>query len=530
MTVRKSDDLVFHYRLARQADRTPDRALLREGDRRLSYAEVDATTNGIGRGLANLGVRKRDTVLVMLPSGIDFVLLWLGLSKIGAILVPINEAYRGNVLLHQVNGSAARLMVVHAKHLPRLVDLAPQLASLEHVVLAGGSAADRDTARRDWTVSELDEIFAHPTSALPAVVEYHDPMAIFYTSGTTGPSKGVLYGYAQAHATALPFARNCTADDVFYQFLPMHHVVLPNCFGLVLLSGAAMVIRERFSLNEFWPDVRRHGVTTTLMLGAIANFVYRVPAKPDDAAHTLRKVFMVPLLKELDDFRRRFDCEVFTWFNMTEVSTPIHSDGFRLANARSCGRVRRGVTARIVDEHDEPVATGMPGELVIRTEDPWELNLGYWRNPEQTLQAWRNLWFHTGDLFVADEDGNFYFLDRLKDAIRRRGENISSFEVEEEVNGHPAVLESAAVAVPSEIAEDEIKLVAVLKRGHSLSPAELLDYLQPRMPYHMVPRYVELVTAELPKTPTGKIQKHVLRATGTTDCWDREAAGYRVSR
>lgn len=517
-------ELVFHELLARRAERTPERPLLRQDGRVLSYAEVERASNRAGRGFGALGVRKGDTVLVMLPAGIDFVLLWLGLGRIGGILAPVNEAYRGAVLRHQVNDSEARLLVLHADCLPRVLELAAELPHVRHVVLAGGTADDRERARRHWTVSELEALWAPDDAPLPSVVRHFDPMAIFYTSGTTGPSKGVLYSYAQAHATCLPFSRNCDAADVFYMFLPMHHVVLPNNFGLTLLAGGSMAIRAGFSVREFWPDVRRYGATTTMMLGAVANFLHRPPARPDDADHPLRKVFMVPLIAELDDFRRRFGCEVFTWFNMTEVSTPIHSDGFRLVDGRSCGRLRPGVQARIVDAHDEPLPPGQAGELVLRTDDPWEMNLGYWRNPAATVEAWRNQWLHTGDLFVQDADGNFYFLDRLKDAIRRRGENISSQEVEREVQAHEAVLECAAVAVPSEHGEDEIKLVVVLEPGRTLAPAALLAHLAPRLPAFMLPRYVEVRAGVLPKTPTGKIRKTELRAGGIGAAWDREHA------
>jgi crotonobetaine/carnitine-CoA ligase len=526
----KSEELVLHRVLRRHAQQTPGKPLFKSHERDCSYGEAAVLTNRIADALRGMRVGKGDTVLVMLPGSIDYVLIWLALSRIGAILVPVNDAYKGNVLLHQVNDSEARSMIIDARYLDRVELLAPQLLHLKHLALRGGDPQHVAGARGRWAVFPYKALFEGDASEIDAGVEYHEPSAIFYTSGTTGPSKGVLYGHAQGHATALPMARQFSADDTFYMFNPLYHVGLAHIFGAVLLSHGTLVLRERFSAEAFWPDVRRFGATATLMLGAVANFIYRRPTRPDDRKHPLRRVLMVPLLKEVDEFRRRFNCEVMTWFNMTEVSTPLHSDGFTLVNNKSCGQPREGIQARVVNEWDEPVADGEIGELVLRPARPWEFNLGYWKNPAATVQAWRNLWFHTGDMFVRDAEGNFYFVDRLKDAIRRRGENISSYEVEEEVNSHPSVLESAAVAVPSEFGEDEVKVVAALRPDQELTPEALLRYLEPRMPYFMLPRYVKIVRDELQKTPTGKIQKHGLRLAGTAGCWDREAARYKVKR
>jgi crotonobetaine/carnitine-CoA ligase len=258
-------------------------------------------------------------------------------------------------------------------------------------------------------------------------------------------------------------------------------------------------------------------------------FLLKEPPSPRDRDHPLRHVVMVPLSDDAQAFAERFGVDVYTTFNMTETSCPIVSE--RNPRVRgTCGRPRAGVEARIVDENDCEVAPGEVGELILRTDVPWAMNHGYHKNPQATAQAWRNGWFHTGDAFRYDSDGNFFFVDRLKDAIRRRGENISSFEVEAELMAHPAVREAAAVAVPSEHSEDEVLAVVAPVAGQSVDPAELLGFLLPRMPHFMVPRYVR-VLPELPKTPTQKVQKNLLRADGVTpDTWDREAAGIRVRR
>ena len=306
--------------------------------------------------------------------------------------------------------------------------------------------------------------------------------------------------------------------------LPMFHVALSHMFGIVIIAGASMAVRGKFSVSNFWSDIRNFGATFSILLSTMPNFLMSQPPSPSDRDHTLKKLIMIPLLRNLEEFKDRFGVhQVTTLFNMTEVSCPISADGWDLKNLQSCGRPRPGIQARIVDENDEPLPPGKAGELVLRADNPWELNLGYWRNEKATAEAWRNQWLHTGDGFKYDEDGNFYFVDRIKDCLRRRGENISSFEVEVEVDAHPAIRESAAVGVPSDLSEDELKVVASLKPGCAVEPADLLEFLKARLPAYMVPRYIEIIEDELPKTPTGKVQKVVLRATGTKGAWDRES-------
>ncbi len=526
----KSRGIVYHYLLEDHARRHPDKPLLMMHDQVMSYAEVDRAANRIGRGFAAAGVTKGDRVLVMLPSSIDYALVWLGLCKIGALMVPVNEAYKAGMLRHQANNSGAKLAVIWDGHLGPWHEVAEELMTLKSVFVyqtAASPPPNPPPSRgrvSEWTCLPFDALFHPDDSPLPPAVEYYDPMAIFYTSGTTGPSKGVLYSYAQAHATAMPPARLCAPDDVFYMTLPMFHVGLSHMFGIVIIAGATMAVRGKFSVSNFWSDIRHYKATFSILLSTMPNFLLSQPESPADRDHTLKKLIMIPLLKDLDAFRDRFGVRnITTLFNMTEVSCPISADGFNLVNNQSCGRPRPGVEARIVDEFDEPLPPGKTGELVLRANNPWEFNLGYWQNPQVTAEAWRNQWLHTGDGFQMDADGNFYFVDRIKDCLRRRGENISSFEVEIEVDAHPAVLESAAVAVPSELSEDELKVVAALKPGCSVEPPELLAFLKARLPAYMVPRYIEIRADELPKTPTGKVQKVLLRASGTMGAWDREA-------
>jgi len=239
---------------------------------------------------------------------------------------------------------------------------------------------------------------------------------------------------------------------------------------------------------------------------------------------------MVPLIPEVEDFKSRFDCLVSTTWGGTEMNCPTRS-GFDLVDNMSCGRVANDrYEVRIADENDAELPPGIPGEALVRTKEPWIITTGYWNHPEWTEKAFRNLWYHTGDMLMKDAEGNLYFVDRIKDAIRRRGENISSFEVENEINAHPDVLECAVIPVESEHTEQEVMAIVVPSSPGKLNPKDLVKFLEPRMPYFMVPRYIDCVDI-LPKTPTGKIQKYILRDRGiTASTWDRELAGIKLQR
>ena len=276
--------------------------------------------------------------------------------------------------------------------------------------------------------------------------------------------------------------------------------------------------------------MRRHGATVTFLLGAMANFLFQQPSTDDDADNPLERALVVPLLPEIEAFKRRFGCLVSTTWGATEFNVPTRST-FELANNRTCGRVAEDrYEVRIVDELDREAPPGVPGEAVVRPREPWITMTGYWGHPDWTVATWRNLWLHTGDMLMRDEEGNLYFVDRTKDAIRRRGENISSMEVEQEIVAHPDVVECAVVPVASEHTEQEVMAVVVPRPDATLDLAELIEFLAPRMAYFMVPRYVEVAEA-LPKTQTGKIQKYALRERGLTpQTWDRDATGIRLRR
>lgn len=489
-----------------------------------TYADTLRETIRTANALKALGVKQGERVLIWLPNSADCLRAWFGLNYLGAVFVPINLAYRGNLLRHAVKLSEARLGLIHADLHRRLGEV--ELSRLEEIVVLGGSGSDIAGLK----VHQSDAFLSDDTTppALERPIAPWDMQSIIFTSGTTGPSKGVMSSYMHlyAMAKAAPFL---SADDRYMINLPMFHSggVMP--VTAMLIHGGSIVMVDAFDTNTFWNTVRRDGITTAILLGVMGGFLLKRPPSDDDKTHPLRTCTYVPLNDTAPQFHERFGTEVHTHFNMTEICMPIVSEPNPKALG-SAGKVRSGVQVRIVDENDCEVPIGAVGELVVRTDCPWELNHGYAANPEATAAAWRNGWFHTGDGFRKDAEGNFFFVDRLKDAIRRRGENISSFEVESEVLSHPAVREAAAVAVKSEIAEDEVMAVVALKEGVDFDPADLIEFLRPRMAHFMVPRYVRVVEG-LPRTPTAKIEKVKLREAGVTDdTWDREKAGISIKR
>ncbi|HKU97792.1 MAG TPA: AMP-binding protein [Vineibacter sp.] len=520
------EDCVLRPLLERRAAETPDKVFIRFADGSTwTYRQTLDIASRTAAGLHALGVKQGEHVLSWLPNGPDAIRVWFGLNLLGAVYVPINLAYKGRLLAHVVENSDASLIVAHADLVARLADI--DRAKLNRAVVLGGPAP------------AVPGIETHPASALaPATTDLPplerpiapwDTQTIIYTSGTTGPSKGVLSSYLQLYSMGTASFHFIGAGDRYMVNLPLFHVGGTAPVYTMLIKGGSLAIVDAFDTASFWRVIRETETTTVVLLGVMATFLVKQAPAPQDRDHGLRTAIMVPLCEDAAAFSRRFGCDVYTVFNMTEVSAPLTSDRNPVALG-SCGRPRDGVEVRIVDENDCEVAPGETGELIVRTDRPWAMNHGYYKNPEATVRAWRNGWFHTGDAFRRDANGDYFFVDRMKDAIRRRGENISSFEVETEVCAHPAVKEAAAVAVASEFAEDEVLVAVSLADGAALDPADLIQFLIPRMAHFMVPRYVRIVP-ELPKTPTQKVQKHLLRSDGiTTDTFDREQAGIRVRR
>jgi carnitine-CoA ligase len=506
--------------LIRQAERFPQKPLVSAGNTEWSYADACSAAARSAANLHSAGIRQGDRVALICSNRIEFLELALGCAWLGAVAVPINVASRGPQLQHILVNSGARLLVLEASYAENLGLLDPAVLAIEalwlidaavkvqlgHVV---GIALPRTTER----------IAAAP--ARPG-----DPAFILYTSGTTGPSKGVCCPHAQyfwwAVNTASLLEVHC--GDVLCTSLPLFHTNALNTFYQAVLTSACVRYEKRFSASSFFASLTRHRATVTYLLGAMVPFLLSRPASREETAHDVR-VALAPGVPSRfhGEFTRRTGIRLVDGWGSTETNfvlgtTPEHQKPGLM------GPVVEGFDARVFDDQDNEVADGTAGELVVRASDPFAFSTGYFRNPEKTVEAWRNLWFHTGDRVIREPSGYFRFIDRLNDCIRRRGENISSFEVEQVLLAHSAVANAAVFPVPSPLGEDEVMAAVILQPDCELAEAELAAFCEPRLPYFAVPRYVEFMR-ELPVTESGKVQKYKLRERGVTErTWDREAS------
>ncbi|WP_199252744.1 AMP-binding protein [Chachezhania sediminis] len=491
-----------------------------------TYARFHDLVRQTALGLQQQGVGQGDMVLVFMPNNREQIRIMFALNYLGAVYVPINTAYRGGLLEHVVKLSDAKLAIVHAVLAPRLADV--PTAALEHVIVQGGDPV----AIGSLKVSRYDDVLLPEQGTIRApgrAIEPWDPMAIVFTSGTTGPSKAVLISYVQLYSNAGPETWPFVDEtDRYLINAPMFHLGGMGPMYVMFVRGASFAMIERFDTKTFWNSVHRCGATVAFLLGVMATFLEKQPPSDMDRGHGLKKAIVVPITAELESFRQRFGIDIYTIFNMTEASSPCVSEA-NPTRQGTCGKVRRGVEVRLVDDNDCEVPVGEVGEMLVRTDRPWAMNSGYYNNPEATAKAWRNGWFHTGDAFRRDEDGYFYFVDRTKDAIRRRGENISSMEVEGLILRHPAILEAAVIGVPSEFGEDDVMVILSAVEGQSLDRMEVFEFMREALPYFMVPRYIRFMD-RLPRTPSEKVMKAELRKEGiTADTWDREAHGIRLT-
>ncbi|MCA1494746.1 AMP-binding protein [Ensifer sp. NBAIM29] len=501
-----------------------------------SYADIATLSDRIATGLLRAGLTAGDRVLVMMRDTPEMIAVWIACAKTGIIDVPLNVAYRGAPLIHVANDCGAKVAIIDIEFATTFDTVSVDLAAIaSYFVLESEAKAEPLRTLGGRPARPFDDLIqdAHFVAATPAE---SDIMSIMYTSGTSGGAKGVLVTHAHGfeYANAIGSVLEIDESDVFYSAgLPLFHVA--GRWGVIFgsaLFGATCVMPRQFSARAFWTDVRENEVTVTYLLGAMANFLQRQPLDPRDANNPLQKVLMCPLLSDCADFATRFDLKIASAYGSTETGCPIVMPlGTTFRDKQIVGKARAGkYDAMVVDENDLPVAPGTVGELLLRPREPWITMRGYWNQPEKTLQMWRNLWLHTGDAGRIDEDGYVYFIDRIQDTIRRRGENISSMEVESIISRHPSISECAVFPVPSEHTEYDVMISIVLKQGESADPVGIIRFAEKEMSYFMVPRYIDFVAA-LPKTQTGKVQKNVLRTTGVSaSTWDREAAGIKLTR
>jgi len=526
--------------LSRQAEERPDSPALQwQTEEPFSYKELYERCLRLAGGLRELGVEAGDRVVIMLPNSVEIVQAWFGTNLLGAVEVPINIHYKEGWLVHEVNDCGARVAIVLEQYFHRFVEVADELEHLTDFVVVGGDAPSLpQEVEKRWSMHTWAGLENAGAIDEPAETHYYDTSAIMYTSGTTGPSKGVVlpYGVGGNFAQGVIDVAKLTSDDVNYVVHPVFHgnaqfmQVLPS-----LLVGARVSLWPGFSASGWLEQARACGATITNAIGVICNFVHGQPEREDDADNPLRVVITQPIPADIaEDFERRFAVKCLEDYGTTEVGVVTYRRLDEPLRPGSSGRALDWCDVRVVDPvTDEPVPPNEVGEIVVRPKTGGIMMKEYNNAPAKTVEAWRNLWFHTGDAGKMDEEGYLYFTDRTKDVIRRRGENISSFSIESVVNAHPSVEECAAVAVPSEHgvgSEDEVMACVVLKEGADPDPAELHEYCAQRMPYFAVPRYIEYV-AEIPKTANEKVRKNVLREQGVThDTWDSEAAGVRARK
>lgn len=499
----------------------------------VTYGEAYAHACSIANGLVALGIEHGECIVIMAENSTDSICTWLGINLAGAVEVAINTGYRGHSLEHPLQNSHARVIFAEEGLVHRLAEIRDSLTYLETVVVYG--AAAELPALPGLTVRPFAEVLGPGDVAPARPVSPQDLASIVYTSGTTGPAKGVMmpHGQIRLFANLGVDGARMTGEDVFYCFIPLFHVA-GKFIGILgsMMVGGKVILDTRFRAEAWLPRVREYGATLCLLHGPLVEMIHNQPEEPDDGENPVTRVIASPFpAKIAEDFERRFRLRGIETWGMTEVTIPIWQPYDEPLHVGCCGRLRADdFELRIVDpDTDAELPTGQVGELTLRPRVPWSMMQGYLHMPEATVSAWRNLWFHTGDLGYIDAEGYVYFVDRMKERIRRRAENISSYEIESAARTHPAVSDCAAVGVPSEFeGDDDVMLCVSLAEGAVLQPAELVGHLVKRLPHFMVPRYVRF-SDELPRTPTGKLQKALLRETGVVaDTWDRKAAGVSI--
>jgi crotonobetaine/carnitine-CoA ligase len=536
LTYADRKDWVLATVLADRARTHGDKVFLREGEgagRSWSYAQTYGGANAVGRSLLDRGFAHGDRLTIMLDNCPEYVQAWFGASMVGVVEAPMNPEYSGYFLEHSMNLMAPRGVVTSARFVPTFLASRGRIAADLTFFVVGNDgdteAAIASLTAAGWTAEPFGALLDASTEPVAADLERYELGAIISTSGTTGPSKGVMMSHSQLYLFSQEQVNvvRLTEDDVYQCALPLFHgnsqflAVYP-----ALIVGASVVLYERFSPSRFLDRLREGDITVTNFVGVMMDWVSRTPPTDRDADNPLRCVMSAPAPAPLvPGFCERFGVEtVATVFGQTEICLPFLAPyGVDRPEGAVGVLVDEFFEVRLVDpETDEEVPVGEMGELVMRPREPWTINSGYFGMPEATADARRNLWFHTGDGLKRDEDGWYYFLDRIKDALRRRGENISSFEVEHAVSGHPDVREVAVVAAPAafEGGEDEVVAVVVLAPGADVK--SVAQWAGETMPKFLVPRYWRVLDA-LPKTPSEKIQKVALRKQGVADAFDRES-------
>jgi crotonobetaine/carnitine-CoA ligase len=522
-------------RVASLAATDPDRPFLSEvgNERCLTYGQAYERSRKWAAAWLSLGVQGGDRVMCLMPPRIEWFTAWLGLAHIRGVEVALNTDFHGHMLHYAVKGGRARILLTVRELLDKITADTIADTDVETIVVIGGNTGTHPSGVR---LVAAEELLQEPLAEEQVrFVQPYDTSMLVLTSGTTGPSKYVLlpWGAIYAGSHNMPLDE-MTREDVLYQALPIYHGAARFMIAAAIRAGGRCVFRDSLSVSDFWSDIRGHGCTLTFLPGPTVPWFLAAPDSPGDADTPLRMVFMVPVPPMGGDFAKRFGLRIRTGWGGSETCLAAVGD-YDPAKPTSSGRVRTdsypNFEFRVVDEHGSDLPAGEAGEVILRPRQRWGMFTEYFDAPEATAEAWRDGWYHTGDALRVDEDGDMHFVDRLRDGLRRRGKNISSYEVEIVVNSHPAIAESAAIGIPEPGGEDELKVVVVLHDGADLRPVDLASFLAEKLPHYMVPRFIEMVEA-LPRTEaTRRVRKVELRAAGvTTSTWDRETHSPRVGR
>ncbi len=537
----ETDQLTFDRMLALKARRNGDKCFIHylPDGRRYSYADVDLLSNRIANGLVAYGLGKGSHVAVIMENCPEQILAFFALGKIGAVFTPINPAARGTFLEHYLNHSQSSAVIAEAHLMDQLREIAADVPQVNQAFVLDGYEDLPSEVSPVPSIAERDfrSLLEYPESRVEITTRFTDLCSLMYTSGTTGPSKGNMF--TQAHALTFGIgnrrAHQITSEDIIYCALPFFHVGAWNTYtcGSLLDDGQIALVR-RFSVSRFWDEIRASGSTVSF-LTAVTQFLMAAAPSDSDRTHGLKLFISGPMPADCGAFAERFGVKLATSFGLSDYSlTHAFRPDDPPSKYGSCGQPTEGCEARIVDDDDFELPPGEVGEIVLRNNTPWATASGYYNNPEATSAATRNMWYHTGDQGMIDEDGFLWFRDRKKDALRRRGENISASEVEAAILRHPAVLEAATYAVRLEErgGDDEVGLSVVLREGASLSHEDLANFCGKQLPYFVVPRFIEFIN-DFPRTPNQKVRKAEIRErvqANIAKAWDREAHGIMFTR
>jgi carnitine-CoA ligase len=523
-------ELVVRDVLVRRAATHADQPFIRFGEETASYGRIHERAIQIASALGKLEVERSELVALMLPNSIEYVEFYFGAAYRGAAVMLVNTAFRGYMLEYVLNDAGCRILIADEQFLPLIAQSEKSLQHLQLVVVPGepASVAEWDHRLSRIKVIALVDLRADTdASALVADVNHRDLHCVVYSSGTTGPSKGIMISNAHSLVKAMEVLRICgfTADDVLYSPLPLFYSMgLLRGVLSVALVGSSIGIRDKFSVSSFWDDVRAYGASVAHCVFSIPRMLQHAPSTSRDRDHSLRCMFNAQFNAE---FESRFGVKLIESYGLTEAGNAIYNRLDEPVVPGSCGRVSDEWEVRLGDGDGNQVPLGEAGEILLRPRQPGRLMLGYLNNPEATAAAFRDLWFHTGDLARMDANGFYFYQGRNKDVIRRRGQNISAWEVEQILLTHPDVSEAAALAQPSEVGEDDVRVVLVRRESLAVLDLEsIASFCVDRMPAFMVPRFYEEVD-ELPKTASGRVEKYKLEGTHSEDRFDRGSGGRR---